>query len=194
MITKFSIFMCYTRLAWVCMRAWVYPSNWIPREKTESQNNHHTLGIKKSIWCDYAMGLWEVGTYTRNTNAIFQVKNVFSFHPFSSVNIFSEKPSGEKWKFWILLSLLRVLRSHYKLTKQWHMNNQPLSLPLLPLAQLVLHSKSILKLCWTLGMVKKHIFLISLHSSALILLTFHLFFYCSGWKQWKKLLCIAIWQ
>ena len=37
-------------------------------------------------------------------------------------------------------------------------------------AQLVLHSKSILKLCWTLAMVKKHIFFIFsplLHSNTL---------------------------
>lgn len=42
--------------------------------------------------------------------------------------------------------------------------------------------------------LKNTYFSFSLHSSALILLTFHLFFYCLGWKQWKKLLCIAIWQ
>lgn len=53
MITKFSIFMCYTRLVWVCMRAWMLSLDWTPREKKESQNNHHTFGIKKSIWCDY---------------------------------------------------------------------------------------------------------------------------------------------
>lgn len=93
--------------------------------------------------------------------------------------------------FKLRLVLSARVASTLQQAKQWHMKNQPLDS-----IQLVLHAKSILKLCWTLAMVKKHIFFIlnaTSPSPILILLTFHLFFYCLGWKQWK-LLCIAIWQ
>lgn len=121
------------------------------------------------------------------------------------------KNKGKRWKFRLLPCLLPfvLLIAHYKQTKQWHTNNQPLTVasPPIPnrLPQLVLHSKSILKLCWTLreGLKNTYFSFLSFDSSfslfahltpfaifapimpVLILLTFHLFFYCLGWKTMK---------
>lgn len=77
-----------------------------------------------------------------------------------------------------VLCLPYVLRSVHITTENNKAHEQSTSR-----LQLVLHSKSIQQLCWTLGMVKNTYFSFCLYSPAphprvLILLTFHLFFYC----------------
>lgn len=136
------------------------------------------------MWC------WAPHPHTRI--AIFQVGSIF-VEPFPPI-----RPSwvSSKWKArrccchflekrreknGNLRAVPLSPHAHYKLAKQWHMNNQPSSQK----ARLFLHSKSILKLCWTLGTVEKHIFFIfpPTHCSpVLILLTFHLFFFIA-WDE-----------
>ena len=140
-------------------------------------------------------GLWEVGIYTRNTNAIFQVKNVFFlssiFHERVSYFFFSKNRGEKNGNFEIFAQLFLMFLFTLQADKTMAHEQSPASL-------YQLNSFYIANRFWNCAersqRLKNTYFSFSLHSSTRILLTFHLFFYCLGWKQWEKLLCITIWQ